>query len=299
MKQTEISLIEWQQRFATEEACIEHLHQLRWADGFTCPHCGGKHHYVIKGYDLHECSACRKKTSVTAGTLFHSTKIPLVKWFTALYFVAVDKGGISAVRLAQYIQVSWKTANLMLNKLRVAMSDRDAQYQLTGTVELDGAYVGGKDTGGKRGKGSRTKTTVLVACEDREKGAGFLKMQVVSSENAQESRSFCEQAIEPASVLKVDGAIAYRGLASDYSVVSQVCSGGESGSWLPWVHIAIANLKRFLLGTFHGVSGERLQGYLDEFCYRFNRRWWLLEIPERLLFSALNCMPVKRSALLL
>ncbi len=120
-------------------------------------------------------------------------------------------------------------------------------------VALDGAYVGGKDTGGKRGKGSRTKTTVLVACETRDKGAGFLKMSVVGRENARESRSFCEKTIEPSSVLKVDGAIAYRGLQSDYSVVSQVCSGGESGNWLPWVHIAIANLKRFLLGTFHGV----------------------------------------------
>jgi predicted RNA-binding Zn-ribbon protein involved in translation (DUF1610 family) len=299
MKQTEISLIDWQKRFATEEDCIEHLYNLRWAEGFICPNCGEKHHYFIKGYNLHQCTTCGKKTSITAGTLFHSTKIPLVKWFTALYFVAVDKGGISAVRLAQYLQVSWKTANLMLNKLRVAMADRDATYQLTGTVELDGAYVGGKDTGGKRGKGSRTKTTILVACEARDKGAGFLKMSVVSSENAREALSFCEKAVEPAAVLKVDGAIAFRGLGSDYSVVSQVCSGSASGTWLPWVHIAIANLKRFLLGTFHGVSGDRLQGYLDEFCYRFNRRWWLLQIPERLLFSALNCKPIKRSALLL
>jgi transposase-like protein len=299
MKQTEISLIDWQKRFATEEDCIEHLYHLRWSEGFICPNCGEKHHYFIKGYNLYECTTCGKRTSITAGTLFHSTKIPLVKWFTALYFVAVDKGGISAVRLAQYLQVSWKTANLMLNKLRVAMADRDAKYQLTGTVELDGAYVGGKDTSGKRGKGSRTKTTILVACEARDKGAGFLKMSVVGSENAREALSFCEEAIEPASVLKVDGAIAFRGLGSDYSVVSQVCSGSASGTWLPWVHIAIANLKRFLLGTFHGVSGDRLQGYLDEFCYRFNRRWWLLQIPERLLFSALNCRPIKRSALLL
>ncbi|MFN7310681.1 MAG: transposase, partial [Vampirovibrionales bacterium] len=83
-----------------------------------------------------------------------------------------------------------------------------------------------------------------------------------------------------------------------YSLESEVCSGASSKQWLPWVHITIANLKRFLLGTFHGVSGDRLQGYIDEFCYRFNRRWWLLEIPEKLLYSALSTSPINRSALL-
>jgi transposase-like protein len=298
MRQTEISLIEWQKRFATEEACMEHLYQLRWADGFTCPQCAEKQHYFIKGYNLYECASCGKRTSITAGTLFHSTKIPLVKWFTAIYFVAVDKGGISAERLSQYIQVTWNTAHLMLNKLRVAMKERDAIYALTDTIELDTAYIGGRDTGGKRGKGSTTKTSVLVACQESGKGAGFLKMQVVSSENTAEVKAFCERVVDPDASLKVDGSPALRSLKSLYSLESEVCSGASSKQWLPWVHITIANLKRFLLGTFHGVSGDSLQGYLDEFCYRFNRRWWLLEIPEKLLYSALSTSPINRSALL-
>ncbi|MFN7310547.1 MAG: IS1595 family transposase, partial [Vampirovibrionales bacterium] len=100
-----------------------------------CPQCAEKQHYFIKGYNLYECASCGKRTSITAGTLFHSTKIPLVKWFNAIYFVAVDKGGISAERLSQYILVTWYTAHLMLNKLRVAMKERDAIYALTDTIE--------------------------------------------------------------------------------------------------------------------------------------------------------------------
>jgi transposase-like protein len=298
MQQPPMSLVEWQQRFSTEAACEAHLFHMRWPEGFICPGCTSTHHYFIGGYNLYECAACGKRTSVTAGTLFHSTKVPLVKWFTALYFVGVDKGGISAERLSQYLAVSWNTASLMLRKLRHAMGQRDAGYLLTGLVELDTAYMGGRDTGGKRGKGSSTKTAVLVACEASRDGehARHLKMQVVTSENTQEAQRFCEGALTEKVALKTDGSPALRALGKQYALSAKVCSGALAKEWLHWVHIAISNAKRFLLGTYHGVSADRLQSYLDEFCYRFNRRGWLLQIPQRLLNCALATPPIPRSA---
>jgi transposase-like protein len=301
MQQTPMSLVEWQQRFSTEEACEDHLFQMRWPDGFICPGCDSTHHYFIGGYNLYECADCGKRTSVTAGTLFHATKVPLVKWFTALYFVGVDKGGISAERLSQYLAVSWPTASLMLRKLRHAMGQRDAGYVLTDLVELDTAYMGGRDTGGKRGKGSSTKTAVLVACEASRDGehARHLKMQVIGSENTREAKAVCEAGVSEDVALKTDGSPALKALGDQYDVTSKVCSGPSSKEWLRWVHLAISNAKRFLLGTYHGVSPDRLQSYLDEYCYRFNRRGWLLQIPERLLNCALSTAPIRRSAFLL
>lgn len=298
MKQEAITLLEWQARFSDEESCREHLLAIRWPEGFVCPHCEATEAWYTHGHDLYECKCCRKRTSATAGTLFHSTKIPLTYWFLALYFCAVDKGGISATRLMTYINVSWNTARLMLAKLRTAMGDRDAQYLLQGLIELDDAFVGGKTTGGKRGRGSEKKTPILVACENvaEENRAGFLKMTVVEHVDEQSVKAFAQQVIIPKQDLKTDGSHTLRTLEGEHRLEYQVVPPQESHKWLPWVHIAIANLKRFLLGTYHGVSGGRLQEYLDEFCYRFNRRWCELQIPNRLLHACLIHNPVMRSA---
>lgn len=299
MQQKAMTLLEWQAAFSTEEQCLAHLKALRWPDGFVCPHCSHTEAWFIAGHNLYDCKQCRNRTSVTAGTLFHSTKLPLTKWFTAMYFVAVDKGGISAERLRYYIDVDWKTANLMLTKLRLAMGQRDGNYLLSGVIELDEAFVGGKTTGGKRGRGAEKKTAILVACEQKDEGkrAGYLKMHVVEKVNEAETQAFCQKTLEPNQHLKTDGSPTLKTLSNQHSLTSQVTPPKETAKWLPWVHIAIANLKRFLLGTYHGVSGEKLQHYLNEFCYRFNRRFWLLQIPDRLLVSALAFTPIKRLAL--
>ncbi len=299
MKQEAMTLLEWQKRFSDEESCLRQLTAVRWPDGFSCPHCDGQDAWYTSGHGLYECKTCRKRTSATAGTLFHSTKIPLTHWFLALYFCAVDKGGISATRLSIYLPVSWNTARLMLAKLRSAMGDRDQQYLLKGLIELDDAFVGGKTTGGKRGRGSEKKTAILVACENvaEENRAGFLKMTVVDHVDENSVKAFTKQAIEPKQDLKTDGSATLRTLEGEHRVEYRVVPPQESHKWLPWVHIAIANLKRFLLGTYHGVSGSRLQEYLDEYCYRFNRRWCELEIPNRLLRACLIHKPILRSAL--
>ena len=168
MNTPEVSFLTWKQQFNTEQDCLNHLKQLKWPNGFICPRCAHD-----KGAELHcrqltECErCCHKQVSITSGTLFHSSNLPLLKWFWALYFIGSDKGSISALRLSKLIEVNWRTARLILSKVIVALGHRDSLYRLSGTIELDDAFIGGKHKG-KRGRGAEGKTPVLIACENRQ-----------------------------------------------------------------------------------------------------------------------------------
>ena len=139
MHAPQISFFDWQRQFATEEDCLRHLARLRWPDGFQCPSCGHDHGCFLKSRRLYECTHCSRQTSVTAATLFHATKLLLTKWYWAIYWIAADKGSLSALRLTKLIGVSWPTAFAMLRKLRQAMGHRDTLYRLSEIIELDDA----------------------------------------------------------------------------------------------------------------------------------------------------------------
>jgi transcription elongation factor Elf1 len=197
MKMPVVSLVEWQKRFGTEKACAKVLAQIRWPQGFQCPACGSKKCSFIATRKLYQCSLCRHQVSVTADTLFHATKVPLDKWFWAIYLIASDKGGLSALRLSKHIGVSWLSARRMLKKVRTAMVHRDRIYRLNKLIELDDTYLGGKRAG-KRGRGAEGKKPVLVAVETREKRAGFVAMKAVNTVNKKtgyrlSSLSICNQ----------------------------------------------------------------------------------------------------------
>ena len=147
MKMPSMSLLEWQKRYGTERACVKELAKVRWPDGFQCPECGSKKAYYIETRQLHQCSQCRHQVSVTADTLFHSTKLPLVKWFWAIFLVASDKGGLSALRASKLLGVSWPTARNIFSKIRKAMAHRDSIYRHENLIEFDDTYVGGKRIG--------------------------------------------------------------------------------------------------------------------------------------------------------
>lgn len=292
MKRAEISFFEWQKRFASDEACARFLVQERWPDGFICPRCGHEKAHLITTRGLYQCTGCRHQVSVIAGTLFHSTNLPLRKWFWAIYWVGSDKGGISALRLSKLLDVSWPTAHRMLRKLRIAMGHRDSLYRLRDWIELDDALVGGKRPG-KRGRGAEGKTPVLVACETRGERAGFLAMEVLESVSKAQVAAFATGRLIPEQTVFTDAFSALTCLAETQLHCAEVTPPKQASRWLPWVHIAIANLKRFLLGTFHGVSAKYLQEYLNEFCYRFNRRLWEEQLPTRLLNLCLEHTAIK------
>lgn len=292
MKMPTISLVEWQKKFGTERACAKALVKVRWPNGFQCPACGFQKYCFITSRKLYQCSKCRHQVSVTADTLFHATKVPLVKWFWAIYLMASDKGGISALRLSKHIGVSWNSARSMLKKIRTAMAHRDSIYRLQHLIEFDDTYVGGKRAG-KRGRGAEGKRAVLVAVETREKGAGFIAMQAVDTVSETTVRPFLSVHLKPGQNVRTDALPALNAVAKEHVHEKKVTPPEKSSEWLPLVHIMIGNMKKFLNGTFHGVSSSYLQEYLDEFCYRFNRRFWEPELPLRLLNACLAHVPVK------
>lgn len=203
MQQKETNFLAWQKRFGTERACEKYLFKHRWEKGFLCPKCGHGSSYYLASRKTMQCARCHHQVSLTSGTLFHSTNLPLTKWFWAIFLVASDKGGISALRLSKFLDVSWKTACSMLCKIRTAMGHRDGLYRLTDLIEVDDALVGGKHPG-KRGRGAEGKTSVLIGCENRGERAGFIAMEAVPAVNGNTVKEFAARHLAPGSNVRTD-----------------------------------------------------------------------------------------------
>lgn len=292
MKMPSMSLLDWQKRFGNEESCLNELIRVRWPDGFICPVCACREYCFVTSRHVYQCSNCHRQTSATAGTIFHSTNLPLIKWFWAIYLCASDKGGISALRLSKQIGVSWITAHRILHKLRTVMVHRDSIYRLEQLIEVDDAYVGGKKPG-KRGRGAAGKTPILVAVEHHGKHAGFMAAEIMKNINKEHIHAFLLRHLKDGQKVRTDAFPALNAVAEAHEHQKKITPPEEASAWLPLVHIVIGNLKTFLNGTFHGVSGKFLPGYLAEFSYRFNRRFWEHELPMRLLNASLAHVPVQ------
>jgi transposase-like protein len=139
MKAQESSFYQWQEKFSTTEKCPSYLAELGSGKVFQCHHYGHDSGYWTQKHHRYECAKCNRRVSTTAGTLFHGTKLPLTKWFWAVYLTGSDKGGISALRLSKFIGVTWRSAFRMLTKLRTVMGHRDSIYRLSEVIELDDA----------------------------------------------------------------------------------------------------------------------------------------------------------------
>jgi len=277
------TLIELQDRFPDEASCWRYLMEVRWPEGFRCPHCGSEEHSYLEGRRLFQCAACRRQTSVTARTVLHRTRTPLRKWFLAIFFFARHKQSISALQLKRDLGLgSYGTAWTMLHKLRAALGRRPHQL-LSGDVEADETFVGGPRSGGKRGRGAPNKTMVLVAVERREQSAGGAVLRVVPDGSWESLGPELRGVIEGQNTtLWTDDWSGYLPLARHgVKHRSQIQGFAErAATILPWAHLVASNLKAWLLGTFRGVSPKHLQRYLDEFTYRFSRR----SLADKLFF---------------
>ena len=272
MKNT-YSLIEFQQKYNTQEACEDTLINLKWKNGFVCPICGHTHYYKIGGRKLHlyQCKDCGHQTTVIKDTILENTKLSLIQWFIAFYFVAQNKNGISEISLSKTIGISLKSAWLMLHKIRKAMAERDERYILGGNIEMDEAFFGGKKEG-KRGRGSK-KTIVAVALQvDEGKYPAYIKMEVVDNCKGETLLTFANKNIKEGSTINSDAFRSYCKLEGCYDSRRKTYNPGEDFEYLKWVHVMISNIKSIIEGTYHGLYKTYLQRYLDEFCYRFNRR---------------------------
>ena len=284
------NLGEFYRRFHDDDACLRYLVETRWPAGFRCPKCDGSDGRLLTTRRVWVCHSCRHHASATAGTMLHRTRVPLTIWFAAAYLVASLKPGVSALQLQAQLGISrYETAWLLLHELRRAMVDPD-RSRLAGTVEVDETWVGGKQAGlkGGRQRKNRKALMVAVAVERREKSLGRLRLEVVPDDSAATLKAFIARNIAPGSTVVSDAWSGYTGLAAkDYThrslSQSAMKRAGLEGDAVPGVHRVVSNLKTWLLGTHHGVGADHLDHYLNEFVFRFNRRYHPMAGFARLL----------------
>ena len=294
MKQQQLSLIEFQQRFSIEEACMEHLFELRWPEGYRCPRCGHSQYCFHSTRKLYQCSKCKYQVSVTAGTIFHKTRTSLVKWFWMIFMMTRQKSGASMLSLQRMLGISsYKTVWTMGHKIRKAMSDRDARYQLAGLVEMDETFLGPRKAG-PRGRGAKGKANIVVAAESQGDHPGFAVMKHVPAVSSKEILDLSLHKVAPNTKIRTDGLYAYCALASNgFAHEPHVISKDkEALKQLRWVHVLAANLKGNIRGVHHGVSEKHLDRYLAEFSYRFNRRYWDSQLFNRTVVACVSTSTV-------
>jgi len=268
------TLMELEQRFSSEEACRKYLEALRWPRGFICPRCQ-THEYWTGSRSRKICVSCGYQATVTAGTIFERTRIPLMLWFRAIWWVTSQKNGVSALGLQRVLGLgSYETAWTCLHKLRYAMV-RPGRDKLSGQVEVDETYLGGLEEG-VRGRKTEKKALIAVGAEENGKGIGRIRMCRIKDASAASLHPFVVNHVESGSLIHTDGWEGYSGIDKQgYLHKVTVLQGKkESASeLLPRVHRVVSLLKRWLMGTHQGSVGhEYLDYYLDEFTFRFNRR---------------------------
>ena len=265
------TLLDLEQRFGSEERCIEYLATLRWPEGWICPRCAGTEAWQLRR-DRWRCGKCRYEMSVTAGTVFQDSHLPLTIWFQAMWQITSQKNGISALGLQRVLGLgSYKTAWALLHKLRKAMV-RPGRDRLDGVVEVDETYWGSVEAGAI-GRLTGSKALVIVAAQEDGRGIGRIRLRTIPDVSKATRHGFIKESIVPGSTVRTDGFPSYPGLEG-YGHELHVQRHQEEGEYvLPRVHLVISQLKRWLLGTHQGAVGyDHLDDYLNEFTFRFNRR---------------------------
>lgn len=297
--------LHFHQQFSSDETCRAYLTSIRWPKGFICPKCSEtkyslrKQKYqrasgVVSTTDHWVClnKDCREVTSLLAGTVLHNSPKPLPEWMNAMYLMTTSKQGISALRLQRLMGFgSYHTALRVLRELRrcmgVALSD---QPKLSGEIELDETTIGRKDEGGKRGRGSETSVKVMGAVERLGDGSGRARLKIIDGYDSDTVADFVKEFIEEGSSIYTDNSSAYQVLPRlGYTLYMQTVTLTdeqkeelkEEGKprkhraiqHLPRIHRIFSLFKRVNLGTHQGsFSLQHLQGYLDEYCFRFEYR---------------------------
>jgi hypothetical protein len=291
MAYVDLSLPEFQERFSSENACLDAIFDARWPRGFICPYCQHNGGTRLKSRPrTMQCACCHRQSSITKRTVFEKSHIPLTKWFLAIYLFAHDKGGASATRLSRLLAMNYPTTWFMLQKLRIVMSKRDENLTLAGYIELDEAFFGGRSKG-KRKPPSENKKQVLVLVESEGHQAGNLVMKVIESDQYENLKPVIANKIEsdpPGQWFRADG----RG--SHHVVIElghQIKMGpipkDQQDKVLRCVNLAVSHAKRFFKGTYHHFCKIHFQRYLDEFCYRWNRRHLFDQLASHLLAACI------------
>jgi hypothetical protein len=288
-----MNILDFQKMFSDEAACLKYLERMRWPKGFICSNCAtiGEPFRISKRLRVLKCRACHYETSITAGTVMHRSKTDILVWFWAAHLVSTQTPGISAIELQKKLGIArYETAFQMLHKLRSAMirPNRD-KIGSEWPLELDIVYIGGKTKSGISGK--TKQVPVIIAVEIRQKEirnpmtnqikkralAGRIRLQKLSNKTASGVNLFAQNCIAPgASIVSDDGSefSSLIKLGYNHRAVPMRGDKAKMDSTLPMISVVTANLKTWIDGTFHGVTKKHLQAYLDEFIFKFNRRFY-------------------------
>ena len=286
-----LTLPEYLKQYGTEEACLEAIFKVRWPRGYICEDCGHNDGYRLTSRpEVVQCCLCRAQRSIKAGTIFEKTKIPLPIWFLIIYQVSQDKGGASATRLSKQMGLHYDTVWHLLHKIREAMKGRDERLTLAGYIEMDEAFFGG------RGKFlSDNKITVLVMVESEGYQAGNLVMRAVDDTSFDQIKPVLEEKIDSEPAAQMFRTDAWQAHTAVLSVGHELIMRKTDYKTtlidpLRCVHLAIQHLREFFKGTYHHFCKKYMQRYLDEFCFRWNRRDKWDQVASRLI-SACSFQP--------
>jgi transposase-like protein len=302
------SFSQFQKAFSGQAECAAFLFERRWPGGFVCPVCGKRRVAALKSRPgLYECLDCGRQTSITAGTAMHRSRLPLTTWFWAAHLMATHSNGMSARQLEDQLGVTYKTAWLLAQKLRRSMVDPDRE-PLEGVVEVDQAEIPFREGDTFFEPGNAGKILVIGAVEviDRDSNqarprrkhakyldtrSGRIRLAMIADNSAASIEAFVKANVKRGTTLLTDGHASYPGLTGyrhDPRVVGKKMAGHVV---LPWIHRVFSLLKRWSLGTYHGLRRKHVDTYLNEFVFRYNRRFYRHVSFETLLGLAASNEP--------
>ncbi len=275
---TPTTLVESIRYFSDPDTCLNYLIPIRWPDGITCPHCGGKEHAFIASRRIWRCKGCKKQFSVKVGTVMEDSPLGLDKWLTAIWLIANAKNGISSWEAHRALGITQKSAWFLLHRIRLAMQN-GSLGKLSGEVEVDETFIGGKarnmhkDKRAEKihGRGGVGKAVVLGILER----GGKVKTTVIPNTKKKTIQPIVCDTVEAGATISTDALLSYRGLSPDYVhdavdhaaneyVRGNVHTNGMENYW--------SLLKRCIKGTYVSVEPFHLFRYLDEEAFRFNER---------------------------
>ena len=293
-----LSMAEFMERYGTEAKCHAALAASRWPHGFRCPCCGDERYstFIREERQHWQCHRCRRRTTVTAGTIFEATKLPLTRWFFAMHLMTQAKNNVSALALMRHLGVRYKAAWLMKHKLLQVMAEREDRRVLDGRVEVDDAYLGG-ELPGKRGRGSENKVPFIVAVQTTDDGRPLLARMNRIAFTKEAVTDWANKALAASARVTSDALNCFTGFhgnVADYQPVV-VGSGRQAVVTHPEfrrVNTVLSNLKTAISGTYHHFNfAKYADRYLAEVQYRFNRRFDLKSILVRLVRAAVLTRP--------
>jgi transposase-like protein len=291
------SLPELFSEYGTDEQCAAALFEWKWPTGFECPKCGSSHDWHLKCRQVFQCRQCHHQTTLTSGTIFADTKLPLRIWFLAIHLITQSKTGLSALALKRQLGVSYNTAWKIKHKIMHVMKARDDSKPLAGIIPMDDVYWGGEQHGGKRGRGSDNKTPFVAAVALNDEGHPIsMNMNVVEGFKLTEIERWATAHLSPGSQVISDGLACFSAVTKAGCLHQKMVTGGGPAcveiEAFQWVNTLIGNVKNSLRGAYHSISPRHLPRYLGEFCYRFNRRFELDKRLPRFMSVALRTQPM-------